>query len=456
MKHWPYHIGVYCTFQDGESKVVTRGAEHSSVDLRQYQRVLSREQIDVDPAELAGLGARERRTVQRKLQQLKDEVSFRDVDIKTLSDQLELKEKRITALNRAIEVTQKTTEKGLRHLNEDSYLDLLTELTGQLSALDETDRAQKNELVKLRVKVKEAEVVTGQLDGVVEQMSDLESQNLALKQQLQKQGVGEAQQSGGEITYQSYNQEVMAELKRLQPLEAEVQRLQKDLTDAEGFHKDAVKLESQVVDLITRVSEKEKEVSDLQSAKSQLEARIMASAPRDVEMMKMREQLLAKEEKLTRLKSERVYKSRGQKAAGYSEEAPYLKRQLELKEKEISNLKSKVAFLAASAHPDKPTPKPRMKDAATDQTADQPPPLDPPTDVAELQRTLQEKEAMIAHMGQQLKLFEKTATELTKLVGHTRGQSQIVKELRQQLTKAEVCAVSSGVGATCVHVRISL
>ena len=321
-----------------------------AVNLRQYQRVLSREQIDIDPAELAGLGARERRTVQRKLQQLQNEVSFRDIDIKTLSDQLEEKEKRITALNRAIEVTRKTTEKGLRHQNEDSYLEQLTKLTGQLCALEASDRAQKNELVKLRVKVKEAEVVTGQLDGVVEQMSDLESQNQALKQQvgkLQEQGVGEAQQSGGEITYQSYNREMMAELKRLKPLEAEVQRLQKELTDAEGFHIDAVKLECQVVDLITRVSEKEKEVSDLQSAKSQLEARIVALPPRDVEgeIVRMREQLRAKEKELSRLKSERMDTTRGQKAA---EEATRLKVLLDLKEKGQSEAKITSCFSCCS------------------------------------------------------------------------------------------------------------
>ena len=417
---------------------MTGGAEHSSVDLRQYQRVLSREQIDFDPAELAGLGSRERRTVQRKLQQLQNEVGFRDVDIKTLSDQLEEKEKRITALNRAIEVTRKTAEKGLRHQNEDSYLEQLTKLTGQLSALEASDRAQKNELVKLRVKV----------------MSDLESQNQALKQQvakLQKQDVGEAQQSGGEITYQSYNRELMAELKRLQPLEAEVQRLRKELTDAEGFHKEAVKLESQVLDLITRVSEKEKEVSDLQSAKSQLEARIVA--PRDVEgeIVRMREQLLAKDEELTRLKSERVDTTRGQKAA---EEATRLKVQLDLKEKDNLKLRSQVASLAALAPADKPTPKARKKDAAANQAADQPPPLDPPTDVAELQKVLQEKEAKIAHMSQQLQQFEKTASELTKFVSHTRGQSQIVKELRHKLARAEVCAVSSGIGAKFVHVCV--
>jgi len=308
------------------------------------------------------------------------------------------------------------------------------------------------------VKVKEAEAVTGQLDGVVERMSGLETENQALKQQvlkLQKQAVDETtdQQGGTEITYQSYNRGVMAELKRLQPLEAEVQHLRKELTEAEGFRAEAIKFESQVVPLITQVSEKEKEISDLQTEKSQLEARIMALDNRDAkgEIARMREQLIAKEEELRQLKSEMVDKTGGRKAAGYDEEAyAHLKRQLELKEKENLNLKSKFAALAP---PEKPTPKPRTRDAATDQAADQPPPLDPPTDVVELQKALQEKEAQIALMGQQLQKFEKTATDLTKLVHHTKGQSQIVKELRQQLARAAVSAISSGKKG---HVCISL
>ena len=332
--------------------MVTEGIEQSSIELQHLQRVLSRERMGVDSADLANLGARERRSVQKKVQQLRNDIDFKDNEIKMLSDQLEQKDKRITALNRTIEVTRKTTEKGLRHQNEDSYLDQLTVLTGQLSALETSDRAQKNELAKLRVKVKEAEAVTGQLDGVVERMSGLETENQELKQQvekLQKQVVGETtdQHGGTEITYQSYNRGVMAELKRLQPLEAEVKRLQKELTEAEGFHKEAIKFESQVVELITQMSEKEKEVADLQSEKSQLEARISAMA--------------------------------------------------------------------------------------------QPPPLYLPTDVVELQKILEEKEAKIAYMGQQLQQFEKTATDLMKLVHHTKGQSQIVKELRQLLARAEVC-----------------
>jgi len=249
-----------------------------------------------------------------------------------------------------------------------------------------SDRAQKNELAKLRVKVKEAETVTEQLDRAIEHVTDLETENQVLKQQvakLKEQTVGEAaaQQSGGEITYQSYNQEVMAELNRLLPFEAEVQRL--------------------------------------------------------------REQLLAKEEELTRLKSERVAKTGGQKDAGYAEEATRLKIQLDLKQKDNLKLRSQVASLAALV-PGKPTPKLRTRDAATDQAADQPPPLYLPTDVVELQKILEEKEAQIALMGQQLQKFEKTTTDLTKLIHHTKGQSQLVKELRQQLARAEVSAISSG------------
>ena len=160
------------------------------------------------------------------------------------------------------------------------------------------------------------------------------------------------------------------------------------------------------------------------------------------EIVSLREQLIAKEEELRQLKSEMVDKTGGWKTAGYDEEFyAHLKRQLDLKEKENLNLKFKIAALAA---PEKPTPKPRVRDAATDQSADQPPPLDPPTDVVQLQKILEEKEAEIARMGQQLRQFEKTATDLTKLVHHTKGQSQIVKELRQQLARAAVSAISSG------------
>jgi len=442
--------------QDIESKVVIGGGEQSFVKLHHLQRVLSGEKIDIDPADIASLGAREHRNVQKKVQQLKSEVHLRDIDIKTLSDELERKEKRIIALSRTVEETRKTIQKGLQHQNEDSYLDQLSELMGQLSAFDTSDRAQKIELAKLRVKVKEAEVFTEQLDGAVEHMANLETENQALKQQvakLQEQTVGEAaaQQTGCEITYQSYNREVMAELNRLQPFEAEVQRLQKELTEAKGFRAAAIKFESQVLPLITQVSEKEKEIYDLQSEKSQLEARIVALGNRDAEgeIVRLREQLIAKEEELRQLKSEMVDKTGGQKAAGYDEEAYiHLKRQLELKEKENLNLKSKSAALAPS---NKPTPKPRTKDAATDQSADQTPPLDPPTDVVELQKILEEKEAQIAHMGQQLQKFEKTATDLMELIHHRKGQSQIVKELRQQLARAEVSAISSGKrGRACI------
>jgi len=119
-------IVMLYTLQDVVSKVVTGGVEQSSVELQHLQRVLSRERIGIDSADLANLGARERRSVQKKVQQLQNDIDLKDNEIKTLSDQLELKEKRITALNRTIEVTRKTTEsniKGSSYFNKQSVLE---------------------------------------------------------------------------------------------------------------------------------------------------------------------------------------------------------------------------------------------------------------------------------------------------------------------------------------------
>ena len=292
------------------------GRPQSSVKLEVIQRVMSKEPIEVSPAELASLGARDRRSVEKKIQQLQVAVDLKDNEIETLSNQLEQKEQRIEALSKVLEQTKKTSQRGLRHTNEDSYLENITKMTEQLSAYEVSDRAQKNELVKLRAKVKEAEAVTEQLDGAFQQMGELETENQMLKEQIARQGGGGAgeQQGGGEVTYQSYSREMMAELSRLRPFEQEVERLQKELEEAKSFRNDAILHHSQVVKLTVKLSEMEEE-------------------------------------------NRRVH---------------------------------------ADYH------------------------------------------AKMALMSRQLQTFEKTAADMTKIVEHTKGQSQIAKDLRQELAKAEV------------------
>ena len=265
------YIHAIVNSQDGVSKVVIEGRAQGSVKLEDVQRAMSKEPIEVSPAELASLGARDRRRVEKKIQQLQVEVDLKDTEIETLSSQLEQKEQRIEALNKVLEQTKKTSQRGLRHTNEDSYLENITKMTEQLSAYEVSDRKQKNELVKLNAKVKEAEAVTEQLDGAFQQMGELETENRMLKEQIARQGGGGEQQGGREVTYQSYSREMMAELSRLRPFEEEVQRLQKELEEAKSFRKDAVLHHSQTVKLTTKLSEMEEESRRVHAEKRHLE-----------------------------------------------------------------------------------------------------------------------------------------------------------------------------------------
>ena len=423
--------------------MVIEGRRQGSIKLEDVQRALSKEPIEVSRAELASLGARERRSVQKKIQQLQIEVDLKNNEIETLSNQLEQRGQRIEALSKVLEQTQQTTKRGLRHTNEDSYLKNITKMTEQLSAYEISDRAQNNELVKLRAKVKEAETVTEQLDGYIQQMEELEMENRMLTEQIARQGGGGAgeQQHGREVTYQSYNQEMMAELSRLRPFEQEVQRLQKELEKAKSFRKDAIFYHSRVITLTTKLSEVEEENRRVRAEYHDLEGSYKVL---ENEINSLRAQLQTKEPQVGQIVSDRMQRAGGG-AAESAEEVSQLKRRLDLKEREILKLKSQSTELASSM---KPNPRARLKDAAMGQSTDEPP-LDLPTDMVELQQLLREKDAHIAIISQQLQMFEKTAADLTKIVQHTKRQSEIVKNLKHQLARAEVNTIHGTCSAGC-------
>ena len=231
-------------------------------------------------------------------------------------------------------------------------------------------------------------------------------------------------------------------------LEQEVERLQKELEEAKSFQKDVVLHHSQTVKLTTKLSEMEEESRRVHAEKRHLEGSYKTL---ESEINSLRAQLHTKEVQVGQLMSDRPVQRAGSGTAESAEEVSQLRRQLDLKEREISKLKSQLSELASSL---KPKPRAQLKDAAMGQSADEPPPLELPTDMVELQQLLREKDAKMALMSRQLQTFEKTATDLTKIVEHTKGQSRIVKDLRQQLARTEVCIVI--VPAQMCYVRNSL
>ena len=437
-------IEVLSKVLEQTQQTTKRGLRHTNEDsylenLTKMTEQLSTYEISdrAQKNELVKLHAKvkEAETVTEQLDGAIQQMEELETENRMLKEQIA--RQRIEVLSKVLEQTQQTTKRGLRHTNEDSYLENLTKMTEQLSTYEISDRAQKNEPVKLHAKVKEAETVTEQLDGAIQQMEELETENRMLKEQIARQGGGGAreQQHGREVTYQSYNQEVMAELSHFRPFKQEVQRLQKDLEEAKSFQKDAVLYHSQVMTLTTKLFEMEEENRTVLGEYHDLEG---SHKVLENEINSLRAQLQVKGAQVGQVVSDRMQRAGGG-AAESAEGISQLRRQLDLKEREILKLKSQLAELTSSM---KSNPRAQLKDAAIGQSADEPPQLDLPTDMVELQQLLREKDAKIAAISRQLQMFEKTATDLMKIVEHTKGQSRIVKDLRQELARKEVYTCS--------------
>ena len=187
------HTHTHTQDNDGRDKVLV--AERS-ISPKDYYRLTS--QASSDSSVMAerlqrmasessdGERSRMMAEIQRDVGELKVAISFRDQDIETLSEQLKLKEERITALNEVIVKHQETAKRGLRSGDVDSYTEQVTSLAEQLSKYDESDRRQKSEIAKLQLKVREAEEVEKQYVGTAMQISQYADENKALRERLSR------------------------------------------------------------------------------------------------------------------------------------------------------------------------------------------------------------------------------------------------------------------------------
>ncbi len=55
-----------------------------------------------------------------------------------------------------------------------------------------------------------------------------------------------------------------------------------------------------------------------------------------------------------------------------------------------------------------------------------------------MERQLKEKDVEMIKMSQQLSKYKKLAQDLTKIVDHSKGQTRVIAELKQQLMEVEV------------------
>ena len=321
--------------------------------------------------------------------------------------------------------------------------------------------------------------------------AELETRNAELQRQL---NIGHGPMVRGEhqirerrdgsheedYTHCHHMDHLACEVKRLTPFEAKAEKLEKEVERLEGLYREAKHYEDDVVKQVSIVSEKEAEIVELKKQLSIYSSKFQGSESIEgkaghhlhsqVHVARLEEELKNKDREIARMNA-RLKKSEKSKSVDGidGEAAPDIAairadydRQLAHKEAMIKRLKKRVTELAEVAKQPmlaevgseklggekgteaKSTSK-RRSDLAGEKSS---PELagvvmtggvddDNEDLVRELQRDIEEKDKKIKKLSEQLQGFMQTASNVEKIVEHSKGQSGEIFKLKKKLEVAE-------------------
>ena len=274
-------------------------------------------------------------------------------------------------------------------------------------------------------------------------ITELELRNTELQRQLNPQheavGGGEPPREDGSLeqayTRREYVDHLVSEVKRLEPLEKEVEKLQRQLKHMDEVCANAQKRDQQLCDQVALVSLKEAEITEL---KRQLSAarenqQVSGSKVGALELAKiarLKEELTSKEHEIARTRARLKNLEKKKSAEGDSTGTPPptagdiaamqadYERKLQHKETMISRLKERVTALTEAA----------QQSGQGDGDSE---------DMEKLRRAVKERDEKIKKLSSKLQSFMKTAAEVEKIVKHSKDQSGEIARLKKQLEVAE-------------------
>lgn len=275
---------------------------------------------------------------------------------------------------------------------------------------------------------------------------------------------------------------LVSEVKRLEPFEKEVETLKRQLKHMEEVHAEAQKRDQQLCDQVALVSLKETEIFELKRQLSAAKENQQVSGskggtPELAEITRLKEELTGKEREIARVRA-RLKKQEKTKSFEEAEDdstgtlppatgdiaamqAEY-EQKLEHKETMISRLKKRINELAEATQQSVPdegeiaTPggvdtseevkvKPKSMAAASigvlggvigDCYSESSEGVDKEA-VEKLQRAVKDRDKKIKKLSDQLQSFMRTATDVEKIVKHSKDQSEEIVRLKRKLEVAE-------------------
>lgn len=310
-----------------------------------------------------------------------------------------------------------------------------------------------------------------------------------------------------DYTHRHYMDHLACEVKRLTPFESEVIKLQKDVERLEGLYRQARCYEDEVVKQVSIVSARETEIVKLKEENVELKKKLSLSRGKlrgsestdekaghrlrsQVQVARLEEELKNKDREIARVnarlkkseKSKSVDGIDGETTADVAAIRADYDRQLAHKETMIDRLKKQLNELAEA------TQKPMPAEIGSEKLGDEKGTEGKPTSkrrsdpagekfspelagvattgdvekhrflgsvegdnegklVRELQRDIKEKDKKIKKLTEQLQGFMQTASNVEKIVEHSKGQSGQILKLKKQLEVAEAVSFQ----CTCTH-----
>ena len=317
-------------------------------------------------------------------------------------------------------------------------------------------------------------------------ISELESRNTELQRQLnlQHEAVGgdEPPREDGSLeqayTRREHVDHLVSEIKRLEPFEGKVESLERQLKHMEEVHAEAKNSEHLLLEQVTLVSLREAEIAELKKQLSAIGENQQVSGSKVgvtelAEIARLKEQLIEKDREIARVRA-RLKKQEKTKSVEETEgdstgippptagdigamQAEY-ERKLQHKETMISRLKERVTALTEAAQQSgrgegdsedtiQDTSEEVELSMATVSSGVSGDVLDDrylesgesvaKEVVEKLQRAVKERDKKIKRLSDQFQSFMQTATDVEKIVKHSKDQSGEIARLKKQLEVAE-------------------
>ena len=193
----------------------------------------------------------------KQIDTLKSQLSLKETEVTMLQEHNTRKEGTIKQLQASVKQSKEIYRRGYSNTDIDDYLDKITDLTAQLSEVEERERVCRVKNAELEQQVGVYSEMKNLTKKLFSEKNNLQLQIQKLTSELKEEKSRHASTSNqASLTPLQENVDarlLSIEAHKVPELQEQVKRLKKELEDVRGYEQMAKTLEDQMIDKITEV-----------------------------------------------------------------------------------------------------------------------------------------------------------------------------------------------------------